>query len=133
MRNSRLINLLRCIEKNELKELKRQLKTKTTSTSSNLIELYYIITQFHPNYDSEKLDKEKVFKTLFKKSSKKSRKLDDLIFQMSKQVEQFLICKRLENDELTATNILLKELSKRNFSAVFIYIVIRIIRPIWYH
>jgi len=66
MNDTRLLKLIRTFSKEELKSFEKFLQSPFLKPARDTSKLYQYIIKFYPDYEASKLEKEKVFKKLFK-------------------------------------------------------------------
>jgi len=103
----------------ELTKLGLYLRSPIFNKTDNIIKLYEIIKKEHPNCESEKLNKEVVFKKLFPKKKKEDSSLRALMSQMSKMLEDFFIFLELEQNDKLKNELLLKSFMNRKLTNLF--------------
>lgn len=100
MKDIRLIKLIRTFSKEELKLFQKFLESPFLKPTRNTVSLFEYIIKFYPEYSSEDLEKEKIFKKLFKGEKYTEKKLLNLIFDLSKAAEDFLAHNTMKDDEM---------------------------------
>jgi len=121
MKDTKLIRLIKTFNKDELKLFEKFLTSPFLKPARNIIILYHYIVKFYPDYDSDKLEKEKVFKKLFPGEEFKEKKILNLIYDLTKASEVFLAHTTLKDDEIEfllnlSKGYLSKNLANESFS-----------------
>jgi len=119
MKKSKLINLFSTLDNTEIKEFGKYLEGTTYRKSGGLFTLFNYLKKWHPKFPSKKMDKEVVSKAIFKGSKTFNRRLFDLMSNLGKILEDFLIKKRLEQQELERDFLLLEVLKERKQDKLF--------------
>ena len=114
MKDTRFIKLIRTFSKEELKSFDKFLQSPYLKPARDTTELFYYISKFYPDYDNAKLEKEKVFKSLFKNESYNEKKLLNLIFDLTNAAEDFLALNTIMDDETEFLLNLSKGYMKKN-------------------
>ena len=108
MKDTRLLKLIRTFTKEELKSFEKYLQSPFLRPARDTTGLYDYIIKFYPDYDTPRLEKERVFEKIFKGESYNEKKLQNLIFDLTKAAEDYLALSNVLKDE----NELLLNLSK---------------------
>ncbi|MBK8553222.1 MAG: hypothetical protein IPL53_20045 [Ignavibacteria bacterium] len=116
MKDTRLLKLIKSFTKEELKSFEKFLQSPFLKPARDTSELYYYIIKFYPDYDTSKLEKEKVFEKLFKGESYNEKKLLNLIFDLTKAAEDYLALNTMMEDETELLLSLSKGYMKKNLS-----------------
>ncbi|MBK8549586.1 MAG: hypothetical protein IPL53_00450 [Ignavibacteria bacterium] len=90
MKDIRLIKLLKTFTKEEIKSFGKFVSSPFLLQTRNTIELYNYLTNLHPDYDSRLPGKQEIFSQLFTGEDYNERKLQNLIFDLTKSAEHFL-------------------------------------------
>jgi hypothetical protein len=100
MKDTRLIRLIKTFSKEELKSFGKFLESPFLKPSRNTLLLYNYITKFHPDFETDKLDKKNVFKKIFPNESYDEKKIANYIIDLMRSAKDFLIHKSLDEDEI---------------------------------
>lgn len=100
MKDVRIIKILRTFNKKELVSFGKFIKSPFSDSIRNSPELLNYMITFHPDYDSTQLRRQKVFKKLFPKEEYDNRKIQNLIFDLTKSAEKFLAYITLQKNEI---------------------------------
>lgn len=119
MNNTKLIKLLKILSVEEFKRLHKGVQSSLLTTNPNVIKLYHTLRPFYPNYDSSKLDKEKLFRKVFPTQSYKDGKMRKLMTEFTKVIEDFLIYNELEAQRFQRQKLLTRIYGKRNLYPFF--------------
>lgn len=118
MQDYKLIRILQVLTDKELREVRDFLKDSKGNSSS--IELFQVLCQFHPKFDSPKLTKDFLYKKLFPKQVYNDGKMRKQLTQLSQQIEDYLISKELGNSGEIRAKLLAKALGSRNGYGLFL-------------
>lgn len=114
MHKSKLIDKLRLLSKDELRDFTRFIESPYFNTDKRMIPLFDYLKKYHPEFDSEKLDREYVAAKLFPEwKEKKYNKISHLMTTLSQLVSDFMTIKELENDRLEWQQLELKAYKRR--------------------
>lgn len=118
MLKSRLLNILRTLEAEELEEFEKFLASPFHNSNDTLLKFYSHIRQYEPDFVDEELEKQNIFPYFFtpKKGETKDKynRLRALRSRVLELLEEYLAIKALQNDELAKQKMLLQ--SYRNHS-----------------
>lgn len=118
MNDSKLIKIIKTFSKAEWKEFEKFIDSPYFNNGRNYIPFLKLLKKFYPKFDSEKLTREYVYKTLYP-----GRKYKDyVIFSMTSGLyglaEEFLIQKNAEGSWFKREMNLLSQLSLRNIDGI---------------
>lgn len=113
MVNSKLILLLNTFETSDWRSFSEFLNSPYFNKNKEAIHLFDYLRRQAPAFESKKLKKELVYKKVYPKKEFDNKLLEDLIYHLLKQAENFLKINRLERDERTGNLLLLEELMER--------------------
>jgi hypothetical protein len=82
-----------------LKEFKLFLKSPFNRSQKKALQLFEILIKFYPEFDSDDLNKEYIYNKLFPGKTYNKNTLRNIIFDLTKSAEDFLIFNALTNDE----------------------------------
>ena len=122
MKNSRLIQILEKFTKKELRDLQQFIQCKlfhiNKKQQQKVIELFQILIA--SKFKSPKLEKEAIYKKLFKTDKIDIKKLNHYIRWAIDLVEKYLVHKYLSDNPMEYELILLESLKKRNLENPFL-------------
>lgn len=101
MHSSNLLKLLFKLDKEECKRFDKFIQSPYFNSNKTLHQLWTLIRKYHPALDSNKLEKEKVFRKLFPQQAYKEDKMWKLMSQLKGLVEQFLVVERNDKKQVT--------------------------------
>ena len=114
IQGSKLIQLLGVLSPLELKRFKKFLESPFHNSSGLLVQLYGLLKKYHPTYDTPQLTKEKLFAKLFGKKDYQPKRMSDLMYDLRRLVEDFLIVSDTLDKKESRLSALVKVLGKRN-------------------
>jgi len=114
MKESKLIKLLKALNKEEFKRLGWFVKSDYFNTDGNLISLYEYLKRYFPDFTSKNLTKQHIFQHVFPGTHFNDAKLRNLLSKMSLLLEKYLVNLEWENDPILKSEILIKAFEKRN-------------------
>ena len=98
---SKLFELLKLLNPKECNRLKKCLQGSWPSQNATLLRLFNLIMPYYPDFQSDHLDREKLFSELFPNKPIDLNRLAALMSELTKQIERFLIHEKLlQNDQL---------------------------------
>lgn len=115
MKDIRLFRLLKAFSADELKTFGKFIESPFSQQGRKTTELYTYLAKLHPDFSS--LTRQLMFKELFKGEVYNERKLQNLIFSLTKSAEYFLAYSTLEENELEFSLILSKGFNNRKLYA----------------
>jgi len=114
MRNSKLIELLKTFNSEELKSFHKYLESPFLKPDRKVLVFFNYLKKYSPDYDSDDLDKENVFKKLFPGEQYNERSLVNRMFDLTKSAEKFLAYNSLlKNDPEFLLNLSKAYLDKK--------------------
>lgn len=99
MQDSKLVEILKVFSQKEWKDFEKFVNSPYFSTGRDVSGLYTILKKHHPEFSSDKLDKEKVFSALFPSEQFNEKKLKNITSDFTGMAEQFLVHERLASEE----------------------------------
>jgi len=112
MKDVKLFQLLRKLNKQELKSLGKFLESPYFNTNKNIIVLWNYVSKYAPEFNSRKLKAVNIFTELFPKKKFNERVLRQLRYQLLKLVEQFLAIEAFQTKEFYQDFLLAKSYQK---------------------
>lgn len=119
MQNSKLIKLLQGVQHEELHWLYKFLNSPIYNTNKLPIQLFDYLKKFHPEFESPKINLERVFERLFPNEKFNRQKLRKIMYELAVLVEEFYVAMRLKNNSFEKKKILVEELGERNLYTRF--------------
>lgn len=119
MLNSRLVEILRTFNKEELKDFERFLESPFFKKQRNLTPLYKLLKTGFPEFNDASLEKENLFKKLYGKEKYNDQIMRTLSSEMLKMAEDFFVHSRIKKNQTKYNEFLLYELFLRNLNNSF--------------
>ena len=119
MDKSKLIHIFKTLTKPELKEFGKYLDGTSYRKTGGVFAMYNYLKKWHPDFPPNKIEKTTVHNVIFKNSSTFNRRFSDLMTNLSKALEDFLIKKRLEKNDNEREILLLEVLKERKLDRFF--------------
>ena len=119
-KDSKLITLLRTFSKQEIKDFEKFTGSAYFKEDRNLIPLLIAIKKFHPEFRSDELTNEGLYKSIYPDENYNLPKLRILISDLYKTAENFLVYNRLKMNESERTKYLAYELKERGRRKTFL-------------
>lgn len=113
MQQSKLLQLFKVLETDEVKRLLTFLKSPFYNSNPNIIRLYQLLRSHHPEFTSQKLDKENIFSKLFPRRAYDHQKLLNLMSDFNKLLTKYLQLLQLEKQEWEQQRLLLEAYAER--------------------
>lgn len=114
MHSSQLIQLLKILNKEELRKFTGYLKADYHNENQEVYQLFLYLKKYAPVYKSTRLKRVTVYQQLFGPKKINNQKLNKLAHQLKRCLEQFLISYDIEQDTTLQNRLLLQSLEKRN-------------------
>ena len=119
MLKSSLLEIFRTFSKDEFLKFEDFINSPYHNKNSNTIRLYSTIKKYSPEYFSEELNKEIVWKILFPEKDYNYGTMKNLIHELSKLAMKFIVLEEFEENILEKDNILMNCLNERNIPKLF--------------
>lgn len=120
MQNSKLITLLRTLDKDEIKELEKLVESPYFSRGRDCAHLLKALKYFYPSFESPELTPAVLFKKMYPGKKYEEAKSDSLISTLSTELyklcKDYLIQAELNGDNFQKDNLLLRQFRKRNLN-----------------
>lgn len=114
MEDSKLISLLKTFSRSDWRRFKDFLASPFFNKNKEALIFYEYLKHIAPNFEEEKLSKAIIFKKVYPKKAFNGRVLEDAIYYLLKQAENYLRLIRLEKEEQTGNLLILEELMDRS-------------------
>ncbi len=115
--NNNLIKLLKAISAEEWKEFEKFAGSPYFNEGRNYIPLLKILKKFHPEFESDELTKEYIYKKLYPGKEYKATVLNSMFSRLYNIGEEFLIQTALKNNKyMIKEKLMISELSSRGIS-----------------
>ncbi|MEM1319795.1 MAG: hypothetical protein AAGG75_06030 [Bacteroidota bacterium] len=120
MKNSKLLELLRHLQPQEIRSYLKFLRSPFYASNNLPEQLFQFIYKYAPDYTSPKLNKEQAFKKLFPHKEKYSdHQMRKLIHELRVLTEEYFIAKQVQGHSYTKKQLLLAEYRERNMYTHF--------------
>ncbi|MEO8664048.1 MAG: hypothetical protein ABI462_01015 [Ignavibacteria bacterium] len=119
MLKSSLLEIIRTFSKEELKSFEDFVRSPYFNKKENVIKLFFEIKKYAPDLKDENLEKEKVWKVLFPDAGYNYGIMKNLIFDLNKLVEQFIISLKFNKDEYKQNEYLMNALLDREINKIY--------------
>jgi hypothetical protein len=113
MKDTRLVEIIRTFNEEEIKLFRKFLDSPFNKSGRNTGTLLNYLIQFRPEYDSPRLEYESIYKKIFPGEKYDEKKLTNHITDLTRSAKDFLIHKRLDEDEIDALIFLCSEYHER--------------------
>src|SRR4030095_8501515 len=100
MQKSLLIKLMKSLNEDELRRFEEFLNSPFYNKSRKVIELYKYLKKFRPDYTDAALEKEKVFRALYKGKKYNNSVLNNLIHELNFLGDKFLEISNYERNKM---------------------------------
>lgn len=114
MQHTKLIQLLKCFSEKEIKQFDSFLQSPYFNKNEILVTFYRQLSSYHPEMESGKLAKEKVFTKLFGKIPYDDKRMRDLTSETFKLAKLFLPQEELRKDDIQSSHLRYKWLFRNN-------------------
>ena len=120
MLKTSFLDILRVLDKEELKRFEAFLSSPYFNTRNNVIKLFGIIKKYAPEFNHKILDKEEIWKKLFPGKEYNYGILKNIIHDITKLAERFLEVEFLNSHDVQRMNNLLSMLGGKQLESIFI-------------
>ncbi len=119
MLKSSFLEILRSLDKEELKKFDDFLKSPYHNKIANIVKLFSEVKKYYPDFNSADLDKEIIWKKLFPGRDYNYGTMKNLIHELSKLSMKFIVLEDFDKDILEKENILMNCLNERKITKLF--------------
>lgn len=120
MKQSKLIQLLKTCAPEDWRRFKKLLQSPFFTTNENLLRLYNILKQYHPEFDSPKLEKEKIYARVYPATIRyDSKKMRALMAEFTKLMEDYFLIRAMEQSNYERKKRLIKIYGEQNLFPLF--------------
>lgn len=113
MEKSNLIKLLKALSPKEFKEFGEYVYSPFFNKNESIRKLYDYLKKYYPEFDAEKVEKERIHKKIFPGVNYNDDFMRMLIFNMTKLSEDYLAYLRMSNSNWEMNRMLTYELNER--------------------
>lgn len=118
MKNSSIIKIIDSFTEDEVSEFLDFLKSPFHNKKSGVIKLYAEIKKHYPDFKKDELEKEKLWEKLYPGKKYSSGVMKNLIFDLTKLAEEFVMYKNLKLNELRQFTYTYKALASRKLKSI---------------
>lgn len=116
---SKFAQLLQTFNEEELKAFDAWLRSPWCNSNKNLPRLLAKLRKYHPDFDNDRLTKEKLFYQVLPNGKFSARRMNNLLSEACLAAEQFLSFQRFREEESLRRSLLLEDLSGRSLEDWF--------------
>ena len=109
MNKSKIVQILQCFSPKEIKEFEKFVVSPYFNTGRNAEGLFNILKEYYPDFESDDLDREVVFKKLFPGEKFVEKKFKNVTSALTQLADRFMVNERLRNDPVEFEQLLYKE------------------------
>ena len=119
MQKTTFLDILRALDKAELKRFEAFLASPYFNTRNNVIELFAVVKKYAPDFNNKNLDKEEIWKKMFPDKKYNYGFLKNIIHDITKLAERFLEVEYLNSEESQRIHNLLSKLYNKQLENIF--------------
>ena len=119
MENTRLIKFLKSLNNNEIRQFRDFINSPVFNKNKNIVDLFEILKDYYPNFDTEEVSEEKLFTMVFKEENFEYFRIKNLTSDLFKLGKEFLAFNVYRNSQNTKEIFMLQELRLRNLDTAF--------------
>jgi hypothetical protein len=119
MNKTSFLEIMRALNKEELKRFEAFLNSPYFNTRNNVIKLFGLIKNHSPEFENKMLDKEELWKKLFPGKEYNYGIIKNIIYDITKLAERFLETEGLNTDETQRMKYLLEKLGEKRLESIF--------------
>jgi len=114
MHKSKLIDRLRLVDRDELRDLSKFIESPSFNKDDKIVKLFDYMKKYHPVFDTKKLDRDYVVAKLFPEwKGNTYKKLSYIMSGLSQVIEDFFIWREIQEDQSERYHFLLKAYKRR--------------------
>lgn len=119
MEKSKLIEILRTLNSNEIKSFKDFISSPYFNTGSAVIKLFTILKPYHPEYPAEKIQKEKIFQKLYPGKPYNEQVMKNLTSDFIRLCKEFLGQQFYERNTTLKDLNIIRELNSKRLDVLY--------------
>jgi ribosome-binding ATPase YchF (GTP1/OBG family) len=119
MQKSKIIQVLQTFSAKEIRLFSEFVSSPFHNKNKNIIAFTLHLAKFYPKFKNVGLEKQIVYKSVFKNEKLNEQRLRDLSSMALALTEEFLALQNFSNRKMLKTNFLLDELNKRQIDTLF--------------
>lgn len=116
---SKYFEILKTFSEPELKSFDSWLNSSWCNSNKNLITLLDKVKKYYPDFDNDKLTKERLFKQVLPKGKYSDRRMNNLLSEGYQAAEKFIIFQKLSQDHKLQKDLLSQEFQSRHLEDWF--------------
>ncbi len=117
--SSKYFEILKTFSESELKSLDSWLNSSWCNSNKNLITLLDKVKKYYPDFDNDRLTKERLFKQVLPKGKYSDRRMNNLLSEGYQAAEKFIIFQKLSQDQKLQKDLLSQEFQSRHLEDWF--------------
>lgn len=121
MHNRKFIDLCKTLDAKELKTFEKYVHSPFFNRNKKVVQLFVLLKKHHPKYEHASLVKEKLFVKLYPKKKFSEQTFKNLLSELAKLLEGFLVYQILQEEKATQERLLLEALYVKNLPKQFIH------------
>ncbi len=114
LENSKIVQILQSLSLAEQKQLKQYLGSKWAVSNKKLLPLYQAIIKYQPDFDSPKLTKIRLYRSLYPNKKYNDKVQRNLLSELVQTIQDFLVHQRLRKDKNLQQKLLVQEWLERH-------------------
>lgn len=119
MIDHQVIDILKTLNSEEVRQFRRFISSPYFNRSSTLESLFELLIKFHPEFDNKKLTKEYVSENIFNTKEYKDSTVRNAFSDLQTLCEEFLMQENFRKSSALSFDYLLKELREKKLGGVF--------------
>ncbi len=121
MEKSKLVTLLKTLNKKELNELGLFLESKFHLKDGTALSIYTHLKKYYPEFKASRIEKQRIANLLSKKGKKITvQQLKQPMFKLTRAIEDFMLWKTIQNSSHDRDMLMLKTFQQRNLNKFFL-------------
>ena len=117
--SSKYFEILKTLSESELKSLDSWLNSSWCNSNKNLITLLDKVKKYYPDFNNDRLTKERLFKQVLPKGKYSDRRMNNLLSEGYQATEKFIIFQKLSQDKKLQKDLLSQEFQGRHLEDWF--------------
>jgi len=119
MEDSKLFRILRTFTKSEFKLFEKFVNSPYFSSGRDVTGFFMVLKNYYPDFKTNYTNSAALHKELFEKAAYNEKRIKNLIVELTKMADKFLIVNRFLNDENKKDNLLAYEYKERDLEKYF--------------
>lgn len=119
MQDTKSLKLLKSLTKEEFRRLGKFLRSPFYSYNKSVVALYDYLKKYYPDFETKKMDKEKVWAKLFPNKAFNDNGYWNLCFTFLRLIEKFMVAIQMEAQPDEEKKLFIQAVAKRNLHDVF--------------